>query len=66
MAYMNQCPLCGKQNCFEIVEFYIDSIKYSGIKCVKCNSMLHSHKVQTEEDVEYIKARFKELSDYPR
>lgn len=63
---MNQCPLCGNHNCFETLEFIIDNVKYSGIKCTHCNSMLHSHKVQTEEDVEFIKTRFKELSDYPR
>ena len=60
--FINQCPLCSKQNCFETINYMIDGMKYTGIKCIECNSIIYSERVDDREEIDRQKKRFDELA----
>lgn len=58
----NQCPLCSTYGSMTKVDFQFDGIRYHGIACTRCKSMLHSYEEKEEEKIRGYVERYLELS----
>ena len=52
MPIINKCPLCGKSNCVEVVQFTIDNNQYTAYKCTTTNNILNSVRNDVEKTLD--------------
>lgn len=58
---IEECPICSKTNCFENIDYTILGVRYIGVKCKHCKSILNSCKYEMQYDIDYIKQRFEDI-----
>lgn len=61
MPIINKCPLCGKSNCVEVVQFTIDNNQYTAYKCTTTNNILNSVRNNVEKTLDDFKEKFDQL-----
>ena len=61
MPIINKCPLCGKSNCVEVVQFTIDNNQYTAYKCTTTNNTLNSVRNDVEKTLDDFKEKFDQL-----
>lgn len=62
MPIINKCPLCGKSNCVEVVQFTIDNNQYTAYKCTTTNNILNSVRNDVEKTLDDFKEKFDQLA----